>query len=451
MQVTLGPLTLTLKYTVVRKDTGSIVYQRPVPKALQQHYSGKLIKKDLGTKDWAVAAPQVLKLTKQHTAEFAALLNDSDVTPAAVRARAALLLKKHGVPEGDTTSPAADSLLNQFEDLLEAYARGDEYKYRDAIPSDYLSPVQQEALRMMQGKKPLPLLSDALELYLENHDNGDSAKFVAYTRARFDELVAFKGDIPLSTFTKDEAQGYADMMLARGVKTTTVIRYIRTLSAILNHWKKHNESGYENPFPLVVIRRAGKDQKKRVPFSEPALKDLYSQCRSVDDPLRWVSALMIDTGARLAEVVGLALTDIRIDDAVPHLVIQPHPWRPLNKSAESTRKVPLVGASLWAAQRVVETAGPGQVFAFPRYTTQATCKADSVSASLNKWMKARGINHVNHELRHTIADRLRNAGCPLEIRYAIEGHALGGAGAGYGFGHGLPIMHEWLLRVALHD
>ncbi len=451
MQVTLGPLTLKLKYTVVRKDTGNIVYERPVPKALQQHYSGKLIKQDLRTKDWATAAPQVLKLTKQHTAEFAALLNDADVTPAAVRARAALMLKKHGVTEGDTKSPAADSLLSQFEALLDAHARGNDFRHKDALPSEYLSPVQQEALRMMQGQKPLSLLSDALELYLEDHDNSDSAKFVAYTRARFDELAAFKGDIPLSTFTKDEAQAYVDSLLARGVKTTTVIRYVRTLSAILNHWKKHRESSYENPFPKVVIRRAGKDQKKRVPFSEQALKDLYAQCRTADDPLRWVSALMIDTGARLAEVVGLALTDIHLDDAVPHVVIQPHPWRPLDKSAESTRKVPLVGASLWAARRIVETAEGGQVFAFPRYTNETRCKADSVSASLNKWMKARGINHVNHELRHTIADRLRNVGCSIEVRYAIEGHALGGVGAGYGFGHGLPIMYEWLLKVALRD
>ncbi len=304
---------------------------------------------------------------------------------------------------------------------------------------------------MMQGQKPLSVLSDALELYLEDHDNSDSAKFVAYTRARFDELTAFKGDIPLSTLTKDEAQAYVDSLLARGVKTTTVIRYIRTLSAILNHWKKHKESSYENPFPKVVIRKAGKDQKKRVPFSEQALRDLYAQCRKADDPLGWVSALMIDTGARLAEVVGLALTDIRLDDAVPHVVIQPHPWRPLDKSAESTRKVPLVGASLWAARRVVETAEQGQVFAFSRYTTETRCKADSVSASLNKWMKARGISHVNHELRHTIADRLRNVGCSIEVRYAIEGHALGGVGAGYGFGHGLPIMYEWLLKVALKD
>lgn len=107
----------------------------------------------------------MLKLTKQHTAEFAALLNDADVTPSAVCARAALMLKKHEVTEGDTKSPAADSLLSQFEALLDAHAWDDDFRHKDALSSGYLSPVQQEALRMMQGQKPLSLLSDALGLW----------------------------------------------------------------------------------------------------------------------------------------------------------------------------------------------------------------------------------------------------------------------------------------------
>jgi integrase len=45
---------------------------------------------------------------------------------------------------------------------------------------------------------------------------------------------------------------------------------------------------------------------------------LYAACREVDDDLRWIAALLIDTGARLAEVVGLPLADIDLDDAVPH-------------------------------------------------------------------------------------------------------------------------------------
>jgi hypothetical protein len=66
-------------------------------------------------------------------------------------------------------------------------------------------------------------------------------------------------------------------------------------------------------------------------------------------------------------------------------------------------------------------------------------------------LKQRGITHVLYEVRHSIADRLRNVNCPIEARYAIEGHALGNVGEDYGFGYGLPIMRDWLLKVALPD
>lgn len=449
MQMTIGPLTLTLKYTDIRKDTGSIVYQRPVPRALLDRFPGKLIKHDLKTKDMVQAAKLVAALNKKYEALFAAMRNSDDMSPPAVRARAEHLLKSYGVTEGDTASPAADLLISHFESFLETYASGDEEAHRDAVPADFLPPVELHALKLMQGKKPTAVLSDALGVYLAEHDKRDDPKFTRYIRARFDELVAFKGDVPLADFTKTDARTYVDALLARDVKTTTVRRYVRGLAAVFSYWQQERDSSYPNPFAAVRIRGEGKDAKRRTPFDGPALQALYAQCRKADDPLRWIAALMIDTGARLAEVVGLALSDLQVDAEVPHVVFQPHPWRPLDKSAESTRMVPLVGASLWAARRVVEAALPDQRFAFPSYTAPEQCKANAVSAALNKWMKLRGIDHVNHELRHAIADRLRNVGCSIEVRYAIEGHAIGGVGAGYGYGHGLPIMQEWLLKVAL--
>lgn len=451
MQISIGPLTLKLKYTDVRKDTGSIVYQRPVPKALLNRFTGKLIKHDLKTKDMLQAAKLVVVLNKKYDALFAALENSSDMSPPAVRSRAEHLLKTYGVAEGETESAAADLLIAHFDSFLETYAAGDEETHRDAVPADFLPPVELQALKMMQGRKPAAVLSDALSLYLAEHDKRDDPKFTGYIRARFDELLSFKGDVPLAAFTKEDARSYVESLLTRSIKTTTARRYVRGLAAVFSYWQQERDATFRNPFATVRIRGEGKDAKRRTPFDGPTLQSLYTHCREADDPLRWIAALMIDTGARLAEVVGLALSDLRIDAETPHVVYQPHTWRPLDKSAESTRMVPLVGASLWAARRVIDSAQPDQKFAFPKYTTPDQCKANTVSAALNKWMKLRDIDHVNHELRHAIADRLRNVGCPIEVRYAIEGHALGGVGAGYGFGHGLPIMQEWLLKVALKD
>ena len=157
---------------------------------------------------------------------------------------------------------------------------------------------------------------------------------------------------------------------------------------------------------------------------------------------------MIDTGPRIAEVAGLVLSDLVINDAVPHMVIQEHPWRSL-KNQESKRKVPLVGASLWAAKRIIDTARAGQKFAFPRYVSDTECKATSASNAANKFIRSSGMNHTTHEFRHTLADRLRNVGCPKDVRYSIDGHAAQDIGDTYGEGHSLEVKRQWLDKVAL--
>jgi integrase len=86
----------------------------------------------------------------------------------------------------------------------------------------------------------------------------------------------------------------------------------------------------------------------------------------MDDDKRLLIALISDSGMRFAEALGLAKDDLKIDVAVPHIDLKPHPWRSL-KTASSTRTVPLVGASLRAAQRLAEhTSGP---LLFPRYAS----------------------------------------------------------------------------------
>ena len=75
----------------------------------------------------------------------------------------------------------------------------------------------------------------------------------------------------------------------------------------------------------------------------------------MNDYMRWLVALLSDTGMRLGEAVGLSVDDIRLDDETPHVNITPHPWRRL-KTKGSEKCVPLVGQALWAASRAIEDA-----------------------------------------------------------------------------------------------
>ena len=57
--------------------------------------------------------------------------------------------------------------------------------------------------------------------------------------------------------------------------------------------------------------------------------DILSLCREYNDDLRWLIALLSDTGMRLGEAVGLLKSDINLDLDIPHINLVPHLWRRL--------------------------------------------------------------------------------------------------------------------------
>lgn len=293
-----------------------------------------------------------------------------------------------------------------------------------------------------------PTLSDALELYLEVHPKRTDEKFVTYTKRAFATVTTAISDKAIQELSRQDAHEYVAKEQQRGNKTGTIRRRLNVIKSVIETYLREKEIDRKNPFASVPIPTEGADEKKRRPFSEDELKTLFAACKEKDDEVRWLIAILGDTGARLAEVAGLALDDIKLDAETPHVVIQPHRWRSLkNKSSE--RVVPLLGHALWAAQRVREKAMKGQRFAFPRYTSAEGTKADIASATIAKWIRGMGIEHTAHELRHTMADRLREVQCPEDIRFAIGGWASKDIGSKYGKGYSLRVMAEWLSKVAI--
>ena len=116
------------------------------------------------------------------------------------------------------------------------------------------------------------------------------------------------------------------------------------------------------------------------------------------------------------------------------------------KTKGSQRDIPLVGASLWAANRVVEMAT--NEFAFPRYCSAEGCKADYASNTLNKWLrKYVPEGCVVHSFRHSMRDRLRAVQCPADIIDQIGGWKTSGVGQAYGQGYELNALHKWLNKT----
>ena len=201
------------------------------------------------------------------------------------------------------------------------------------------------------------------------------------------------------------------------------------------------EHGIEGRNPFSSIYMPDEVQEERQPIPLDAIRRIQRDCMAIDDEMRWLLALISDTGMRLSEAAGLHKDNIILDAETPHVVIQPQPWCRL-KTKGSARVVPLIGVALWAARQLQQH---DSSYAFPRYCDGKICNANSASAALNKWMKPRlKDDAVVHSFRHSMRDRLRAVECPSDIIDQIGGWSASSIGASYGKGYELPVLAKWI-------
>ena len=291
-----------------------------------------------------------------------------------------------------------------------------------------------------------PTLTTALDTYLKLKGHGRAAHYEAAARRAVGYAVEAIGDKPIDAYTQLDASRFRDALFARELSSSSVKRMFSAVKAIM----QLSIAEYGLPCPNVfrgTFLPKKDDVRKRQPIPIETIRSVQNECQTIDDDLRWLIAFLSDSGLRLAEAVGLLITDIRIGSDIPHVVIQQHDWRPL-KTASSTRTVPLVGMSLWAAQRIVKNSkGP---YSFSRYNDGIRANSNHASAALNKWLRTRVPKDcVVHSFRHSMRDRLRAVQCPFDIVDRIGGWTTAGIGHSYGAGYDLPVLHEWMMTITI--
>ena len=290
----------------------------------------------------------------------------------------------------------------------------------------------------------LPTLSEARKTYCEMKGRADDRRFVRYTSRVVSEIVQLAGDKVINGYTRNDALLFRDSLLKREVSYNTVKRNFECIRAIWNFAARENGVSDPNPFANMNYGN-GAAAVKRMPIPIDDLRKVQQLCYQKDDDIRWLIALLSDTGMRLAEAAGLAKEDVFLDTEIPHVRLCERPWRPL-KTRSSERDVPLVGAALWAAKRAFESS-PNE-YLFPRYCSEQGCKADYASNSLNKWLRKHVPNGcVVHSFRHSMRDRLRAVECPAEIIDQIGGWKTAGVGEGYGVGFEPKTLLAWLRQI----
>ena len=302
---------------------------------------------------------------------------------------------------------------------------------------------KQLGLRSGSTQNLAPNLSSTRDRYLKLRGKDKPKNFHQTAHRNTKLVINMFGDKPLNQYSSIEAGRLRDRLIERQLSPMSVRRAFTCIKAIFNFGFAEYGLDCANPFARIHMP-AGKG-RKRLPILVETIREIQNACFEIDDDLRWLVALISDTGMRLSEAAGLAIEDICLGHEIPHINLRPHPWRRL-KTQQSERQIPLVGAALWAAQRLFEEVH-GK-WCFPRYTNAERCNGNSASAALNKWLKQKFSSEaLVHGFRHSFRDRLRVVNCPTEMIDQLGGWSANNVGGQYGVGFGLQKKQVYLRKM----
>lgn len=278
---------------------GIFYFRRRVPSDLSQHYTSRQIAFSLRTRSAAVAASRATRAAQQLDEHWYHLrIKDRD------------LPGKH---------------------LLRMQQVG-------AVPISWSS-------QFTVAEAASVKLSEAVAIYLKLKGHNRPVTFTRAAERSCGYVIDICGDKDLLSYTKADATRFRDALVERGLAGTSITRVFGTVRSVVNFAASEIGVTLSNPFTGVYYdRQAGVKDRAALPID--TIRKLQRHCRKVDDDLRWLVALVSDTGLRLAEATGLRREDIILNGEVPHVVVREHPWRRL-KTSTSAREVPLVSGLIW--------------------------------------------------------------------------------------------------------
>ena len=160
-----------------------------------------------------------------------------------------------------------------------------------------------------------PHLTKALDTYLRLKGDGRSPQYEKAARRTIDYAVAELNDRRIDTYTQLDASRFRDALFARGLTSSSVKRVFSVIKAIIQLSITEHGLACPNVFRGTFLPKKD-DVRKRQPIPIDIIRSVQNECQTIDDDLRWLIAFLSDSGLRLAEAVGLLITDIPIHSEI---------------------------------------------------------------------------------------------------------------------------------------
>jgi integrase len=229
--------------------------------------------------------------------------------------------------------------------------------------------------------------------------------------------------------------------------------------------EKNPFAGYD--YSRFAAKEGLAQPNKRMPFTEPELKRIFSDSEGVFSVLKpiggggyharvWIPLLGWLTGARLDEIGSLTVDNVH-RDPVPYISIT------RGKTQNSVRDVPLhpelIRLGFLDYVDAVRKAGHHTLWPHLKTASDAMASSELLGKWFNRFLRESlklPTSVVFHSFRHTFKDMCRNALIPRDVHHALTGHAddrdgkdEGSVGDQYGVGFSLETKAAQVKKIEI--
>jgi site-specific recombinase XerD len=234
----------------------------------------------------------------------------------------------------------------------------------------------------------------------------------SFTSVRlFLEFYGKSGKRELAEMERADLEAFIEHVQDRGLRISTVRTRLACIIAFLHFLME------QDLIPLSLLKRRIKLKLPEVlpRAMHPAdVKKLLSAIDDIRD--RALILLLLRTGMRIGEALGLRLNDLDMQDRKVHLF--------QGEKNSMGRVVYLSDDVLWALKLWLRRRDPNKEFVFYGHGNKPICYSTGRSRFV-KYIQKAGLEqkgYTVHCLRHTFASELLNAGMRLECLQQLLGH-----------------------------
>lgn len=338
----------------------------------------------------------------------------------------------HTRTRGIQLAPSGERTVEKQYRGIRIFARLGKVSQADA--ETYLrEQVQRIDAQLLARERPPRHFCDAAGRYLTDCEKRQ-LRTINVIAFHIHLLLPYVGKLPLTAVHIGSLQAFIDDRLADGVTPTTVNRSLEVARAILMKaarvWRDADGQPWLATAPLIELLDASATTRSPRPISWEEQGRLFA---ALPPHLAPMALFAVNTGLRDANVCGLRWAWERpIPELGRSVFIIP-------ATAFKTKRPHVVILNDVAANVIESMRGRDPTFVFTYQgrgyagSHARACPLDSINNTA--WQKARkrvGLERVRvHDLRHTFAQRLRDAGVSHEDRAVLMGHATTTMGEHY--------------------